>query len=127
MRPTCRPHDRDTVSWRATANERVAGVGSSTPSGLIDATEKTCPPCASGAGANGVAHATGMLSIRQRNVEPATVDVNAKLGVEFHVVPVGPRVIVVSGGPAIVNVAACGALALPRCRAPRPRACACPG
>src|SRR6478735_11005934 len=98
MRPTCRLHVRETVSFCATRKKRVAGVGSTTPSGLTAAPLNVCPVWASGdAGVYGFTHATRMLSIRHTNVDPGTVDANANDGVEFHVSPAGPNVIDVSG------------------------------
>jgi hypothetical protein len=80
-------------------NARVAGVGSVFPAGSVARTENVYGPSRSAAGVNGDAQAVYVLpSSEQANVEPVSLAVNENVGVESLVAPVGPAVIVVSGG-----------------------------
>src|SRR5687767_4569653 len=105
-------HVRLTSSLRATRKTRVAGVGSSTPSELMALTMKTWSPCCCGDRVNGLAQAMAKPSTWQRNVEPGIVEAKRNCGVVFHVAPLGPLVMVVSGGGAMRNVRVALALSL---------------
>ena len=83
----------------STVNDRLAGVGSVLPAASVARTSKVCAPSASTAVVNGVLHEPqAPPSTRHSNVEPVSVAVNENVGVLSVVVPVGPAVIVVSGG-----------------------------
>ena len=76
-----------------------AGVGSVLPAASVAFTEKVCEPFASAVYEAGEVHAVKAAPSRlQANVEPASVDVNGIDASAVATVPVGPPVIVVSGG-----------------------------
>ena len=74
-----------------------AGVGSTLPAASMARTSNVCVPAASVAGVKGTCRPrSAAVSMRHWNVEPASVEVNAKVGV-VSLVGSGPAVIVVSG------------------------------
>ncbi len=83
----------------STLNARLAGVGSVLPAVSVARTSNVCAPSASAAVVNGVVQAANApASTRHWKVDPASVAVKENVGVLSLVVPVGPAVIVVSGG-----------------------------
>ena len=92
----------------ATVNARVAGVASVLPAASVARTETLCAPSVSVGVVHGLVHvAHAPASTRHSKDEPDSLDVNANVGVLSLVEPVGPELIVVSGGV----VSAGGALA----------------
>jgi hypothetical protein len=82
----------------STVNDGVAGDASVFPAASLARTDTLWAPSASAVVVHGLVHAAQTAeSTRHSNVEPASLEVNAKLGVLSLVVPVGPEVIVVSG------------------------------
>ena len=82
----------------STVNARVAGVASTLAAASVARMETLCWPSASAAVVQGLvqpAHAAE--SSWHWNVDPLSLEVNAKVGVLSAVVPDGPELIVVSG------------------------------
>ena len=81
-------------------NERAAGDASTLPHTSTAATAKECAPLANASVVTGDAHPAGAPpSTWHRNVDPTSVEVNAKVAVAVVIVEpwAGPEVIVVSG------------------------------
>jgi hypothetical protein len=82
-----------------TVTGRVAGVGSVLPAASVARTATAWSPSGSAAVVHGLVHdAHAPESTRQANVDPLSLEVKANVGVLSLVVPLGPEVIVVSGG-----------------------------
>ena len=93
-----------------TVNERVAGEASVFPATSVARTETLCAPSLRAAVVHGlVQSAQAPESTRHSKTEFASVAVNAKVGELSVVVPVGPDVIVVSGGVGVRRRRAAGA------------------
>ena len=90
---------RDTLGARvSTVIERLAGVASALPATSVARASKLCAPSASAAVVCGeVQAAKAAASTRHSNDDPAS-EANENVGVLSLVVPLGPAVIVVSGG-----------------------------
>src|SRR4051794_14640112 len=87
-----------------TLNDREAGVSSALPRASTARTKNVYAPSASGPTTCGEPHDCSLPEVapgpssRQRKPAPASSDVNANDGVVESVGPLGPSVIVVSGG-----------------------------
>ena len=83
----------------STVQLRVAGDGSSCPAASVARTANVCGPWASARRLRGDVQAANADASRlHANVTLSSFDVNAKLALADRTVPVGPEVIVVSGG-----------------------------
>ena len=83
----------------STVKDRLAGVGSVRPTPSVARTSKTCAPSDSAPVVNGeLQDANAAASTRHSKVAPASVAVKENVGVLSLVVPLGPAVMVVSGG-----------------------------
>ena len=93
----------------STSKLRVAGLGSAVPPPSTARTSKVCPPSDSCAVVWGVEHeAKAAVSTRHSKLEPASLDSNSNAGVASPVVPLGPSVMLVSGGTATVKLRLAG-------------------
>jgi hypothetical protein len=83
----------------STVHVRLAGVGSVLADGSVARTWKVCEPSVSPPYVFGLAHAAKAPASRlHSNVEPPSLDAKSKVAPVLVVIPLGPAVIVVSGG-----------------------------
>jgi hypothetical protein len=94
----------------STANTRSAGVGSVLPASSVARTLKRCAPSASGPTDCGEEQGANPSPSRSHSkLEPASEELNAKLGCGSALVSVGPDSTVVSGGTvSTVNLRSAG-------------------
>jgi hypothetical protein len=103
----------------STVNVDVAGLASVLPAPSVARTENVWLPSASVLAVYGLVQLVQLpLSIRHANVEPDSVEVNAKAGVASLVVPLGLELMLVSGGVVSAGGGVTGVDDPPSMRAP---------
>ena len=97
VRPSGPPASAVSGGVVSTVSARTAGEASTFVAGSVARTSNVCAPSARANVAGELHAANAAPSTRHSNVEPASVAVNANVGVVVFVGPTGPLVIAVSG------------------------------